>query len=190
MTKFCTNCGATVAETARFCNKCGTRLLPTQPASEVPPPAAPSQTARPQTHPQSRPYEPYQPGPMSAQYSAPRTSSGLQPNLAGALSYLLGLVSGIIFLALDPYNKDRFIRFHAFQSIFLFIAWIGLYQILGLFTAIMPFGLSGLFGLAQWLVWFGGFVAWLYAIYKAYQGEMYKIPVIGDLAERQAEARI
>ena len=62
--------------------------------------------------------------------------------------------------------------------------------VLGLFSAIMPFGLSGLFGLAQWLVWFGGFVAWLYAIYKAYQGEMYKIPVIGDLAERQAEARI
>ena len=59
---------------------------------------------------------------------SPAANAGLQANAAGALAYLAGIITGILFLVIDPYKSDRFVRFHAFQSIFFNVAWIALWM--------------------------------------------------------------
>jgi uncharacterized membrane protein len=120
------------------------------------------------------------------QYAGRSASTGLQQNVAGVLCYILGLVSGILFLVLDPYNKNRFVRFHAFQSIFLHVAWIALWIVANMFRAILPWGLSLIASLFHLALVLGGLVIWVYVMLKAYNNEKYKIPVIGDIAEQQA----
>lgn len=100
------------------------------------------------------------------------TSTGLSPNTAAALSYVLGWLTGIIFFLLE---KDKFVRFHAMQSIVTF----------GLLTIISFVPIIG-WVLAPFLM-IVGFVLWLVLIFKAYQGERFKLPVIGDFAEKQLE---
>jgi uncharacterized membrane protein len=119
-------------------------------------------------------------------------SSGLQQNVAAALCYLLGIVTGIVFLVLEPYNKDKLIRFHAFQSIFLgvgiFVLAIGL-SILSVVLSFIPF-LGVIAGLLMMLlsivVWFGFVAVWIYLMYKAYNNQRVVLPIIGPLAEKQA----
>jgi uncharacterized membrane protein len=98
----------------------------------------------------------------------------------------LGFVSGIFFLATEPYKRDRFVRFHAFQSIFLSVAWIAAYFALGIFLNILP----GVFWRLGWMlhsvVSLGFFCLWVFLMYKAYNHEQFKLPVIGDLAAKQA----
>ena len=105
--------------------------------------------------------------------------------MAGALAYVT-IIPAIIFLVLEPFNKKRFIRFHAFQSIFFMIAWIVL-EIALAFIGHIPF-----LGWATVLLWpligLAGLVIWLILVLKAYQGQMFKLPVIGDMAEQQAGA--
>jgi uncharacterized membrane protein len=182
MPKYCNSCGAAVVDVARFCNKCGTPFQPTQPSSSpqatAPPPSSPGYQAPPS-------------GYQHPQYAAPQSAGGLQPNVAGLLCYVLGLVTGIIFLVLDPYNKDRFVRFHAFQSIFLSAAMFALIFavsiMLGILYLMLPWGLYALLRLGLNLLQLGGFVLWIFSMFKAYNNEKWKIPVIGELAERQAE---
>jgi uncharacterized membrane protein len=111
-------------------------------------------------------------------------------NLAGALCYIAGFITGIVFLVLEPYNKNRFVRFHAFQSIFFSVVcivfsmvWSWLFFSL-LFTPGM--GLWGLFSLVWLVIRLGMFAAWIFLMYKAYNNEEFKLPVIGDLAAKQA----
>jgi len=133
----------------RYCAKCGTAVDPAAPAAGAP-------------------------------VNLPAVSApGLPENTAAALCYLLGLVTGIIFLVLEPYNKDKLIRFHAFQSIFLHVAVIIIWVA---FRAIMP-----------WSLWFlvsiidlAFFVLWIYLLIQTYQGKKVVLPVIGDLAAKQA----
>src|SRR6202035_4773217 len=115
---FCSNCGAEVQ--GRFCAKCGTPAsAPAATASSGPPPEAQgAYTAPPPPPPPSSPLPPPAAAPQAA---------GLDENIACALCYLIGLLTGVLFLVLEPYNKNRLIRFHAFQSIFLNIAWIAIY---------------------------------------------------------------
>jgi len=179
MTKFCTNCGAQTTEGASFCNKCGTKLAPMPPAPEAPAPEP-----APKAFAYAPPPDPYRPPPDFGQTPlAPPAAGGLQANVAGALSYLLGVITGVLFLALDPYNKDRFVRFHAFQAIFLFVAWIVLSVAASVLSSVLPWFLDSLFWAAVNL---GGLAVWLFVMYKAYSHEMYKLPVIGEIAERQA----
>ena len=108
---------------------------------------------------------------------APPTVGGLNPNVAVLLAYLLW-IPAILWLVMEPYNKDRFIRFHSFQALFLGLAWFAL----GIVLAIIP-------SLAWLLLLFLPFAAIAVVIvyaYKAYKNEWFKIPVIGDLAEKQA----
>jgi uncharacterized membrane protein len=121
--------------------------------------------------------------------SAP-ASSGLQANTAGALAYLAGLITGILFLVIDPYKGDRFVRFHAFQSIFFNVAWIALWiawMIVGLVLGAIT---KGLFFFLQvpidLLLMVGGFCLWAFLMYSAYQGKFTRLPVIGALAAKQA----
>ncbi|MGH9802235.1 MAG: zinc-ribbon domain-containing protein [Blastocatellia bacterium] len=109
MTKYCIQCGAEVAESARFCNKCGTQLLPTQPQTAPPasyqqptyqvPPNYQQQQQQPPGYGQQQYQHPYQPP-----YQPQSVGGDLTPNMAGMLCYPLLLVTGILFLVLTPYN--------------------------------------------------------------------------------------
>lgn len=102
------------------------------------------------------------------------------------LCYILGLITGILFLVLEPYNKNRNIRFHAFQSIFLHVAWIVLVIVEMIVSAALPFPLLMLSSLLWLVVFLGGLGLWIYMLISAYNGKRVKLPVIGDLAEKQA----
>ncbi len=120
----------------------------------------------------------------------PQTSSGLQPNAAAALSYLAGFITGILFLVLEPYKNDRFVRFHAFQSIFFNVAWIGLWiawMILGLLLGAITHGLFIFIQIPiDILLMICGFGIWAYLLYAASQGKTFRLPFIGALAAKQA----
>lgn len=103
----------------------------------------------------------------------------MSDNVVGALCYFGGLVTGIIFLILAPYNQSKFVRFHAFQSIFLFVAL----SALGIVSGMV---LHFLFFFVAPLLLLGGLVLWLYMMYSAFNNQKVKLPIIGDLAEKQA----
>jgi uncharacterized membrane protein len=110
-------------------------------------------------------------------------SSGLTDNVAGMLAYVT-IIPAIVFLVLEPYNKRRFIRFHSFQNIFFVIAWIVLGVALSIVAAVPVLGWLTL--LIWPLVGLGGLAIWVIMLIKAYQGKMFKLPIIGDIAEKQA----
>ncbi len=113
------------------------------------------------------------------------TTGGMTDNVAGMLAYVT-IIPAIVFLVVEPYNKNRFIRFHAWQCVFFNIAWIVLW--IGLrIVAHIPF--LGWLTILIWpLVGLAGFIVWLILLLKANQGQMFKLPVVGDMAEKQASA--
>jgi uncharacterized membrane protein len=130
--------------------------------------------------------------PLAATHGTPPPVPGaaaMAPNVAALLSYVLGFITGILFLVLEPYKNDRFVRFHAFQSIFYSVVaiafsilwsnlvWVGFLSIGFLFS---------LFSLIGTLISLGFFLYWLFLMYKAYNGERYLIPVLGEFAAKQA----
>ena len=118
--------------------------------------------------------------------SQPLAGAGLTDNAASALCYVLGFVTGIIFLVMAPYNQNRTIRFHAFQSIFLSVAWFVVWFALDILLGLMHMaGVFGVFFLSP-LIGLGFFVLWIYMIGMAYQGKQVLVPVIGPLAQQQA----
>jgi uncharacterized membrane protein len=117
-------------------------------------------------------------------------SSGMTSNVAGLLTYVLGFITGIIFLVIDPFKNDKFVRFHAFQSIFFNVAivafWI-VYTILSTILGIVSFGVLGIvMALVGLLISLLILVYWIFLMYKAYNNEQYMIPYIGQLAAKQA----
>jgi len=147
---FCAKCGTQVPVGATFCQQCGT-------------PVAAS--------------------PASGGGAAPQpamASSGMSSNVAGMLCYLpfAGFIISIIFLIIEPQKNDRFVRFHAFQAIFLaVVAYILWWAVAFSFS----FSLYSLFRLVI-------LVAQIFMMFKAYNNERFKLPVIGDIAEKQAGA--
>jgi uncharacterized membrane protein len=102
-----------------------------------------------------------------------KTSTGLDANIAAALSYGVGFVSGIIFLLIE--KENRFVRFHAMQSTIVFLAIVGIDIVLqivpligGLVVILLIIPLSA--------------VLWLILMFKAYQGEDFKLPIVGPMA--------
>jgi uncharacterized membrane protein len=126
----------------------------------------------------------------SAGAVAPASAGAMADNVAGMLAYIT-IIPAILFLVMEPYNKSRFVRFHAFQNIFLHVAaivcWIGLFIV----SAVLAF-IPILGHLVAFLLWMllslGLFIIWIVLLLKANQGQMWKLPVIGDLAEKQANA--
>jgi uncharacterized membrane protein len=117
-------------------------------------------------------------------------AAGLQDNVAGLLAYIT-IVPAIIFLVVEPYNRNRFIRFHAFQNIFLHVAAIAIWivlMILTLVASVIPIIGHILVALLGFALWIGFVVVWIVLLIKAYGGQMFKLPFIGDLAEKQANA--
>ena len=103
-----------------------------------------------------------------------KTSTGMNQNVAGMLCYLAGWITGLIFFLIEKDNK--FVRFHAMQSIITFGAFTVLFMILG-FIPFIGWMLFPILGIAQ-------VVLWILLMVKAYQGEHFKLPVIGDMAEK------
>ena len=116
-------------------------------------------------------------GPVETQESPQEASStSLDPNLAGLLCYLLGLITGIVFLIIE--KENRFVRFHAYQSLAVFGA---------LFVVSLVAGVIPVVGtLISILLAPVGLILWILLMVKAYQGERYKIPLAGDWAEQQS----
>jgi uncharacterized membrane protein len=144
----------------RFCAKCGA------PMEAAPGSAGPAPS-----------YSPPPPGTAAG--------AGMDDNVAGALCYLVGFITGILFLVLEPYNKRPFVRFHAFQSIFFCVAWIGLS--IALSIVFLTLGhLWFIFLPIRMLFGFVGFLLWLFLMYKAYNREWFELPIVGPLAAKQA----
>jgi uncharacterized membrane protein len=170
---FCQTCGTSLPDGSPTCTACGA----TQGAAAAPGPipgAMPGPI----------------PGTMPAAAPMPAAGAGLTPNVAGALAYLVGAITGILFLVIDPFKTDRFVRFHAFQSIFFNLAWIAfwiLWTIIGLMLGAISHGLFFIIQLPiNLLLFVGGFCLWAYLMYTAYQGKTFQLPVIGALAASQA----
>jgi uncharacterized membrane protein len=103
-----------------------------------------------------------------------KSSTGLEENVASLLCYVLAWVSGIIFFLIE--QKNEVIRFHAMQSIIVFLS-------LSIISAILTALFGGVFGTFIGLL---SFALWIVLMVKAYQGGIYKLPVAGDLAEKWA----
>lgn len=112
-----------------------------------------------------------------------KTSMGLEPNVAGLLCYLLGWVTGLIFLLLEKENE--FVRFHAMQSIITFGGLTVIYIVLSI-LGIIPF-IGILFAILLYILGLLGFVLWIVLMVKAYQGVRYKLPWAGEQAEKYIE---
>lgn len=115
------------------------------------------------------------------------TSTGLAPNVAGALAYLLGPITGIAFLVLE--KENRFVRFHAAQSTAVSVVLMVLSVVLSIVSGILAF-----IPVLGWIVAFlvsvgiglGGLVLWLWLMWTAFQGRTWQVPVAGQLAEKLA----
>jgi uncharacterized membrane protein len=122
--------------------------------------------------------------------SSSSTGSGLQANTAAALAYLAGIVTGVLFLVIDPFKSDRFVRFHAFQSIFFNVAWIALWIAWTIVGLVLGAVTKGFFFIIQvpidLVLMVGGFALWAFLMYSAYQGKTTRLPVVGALAAKQA----
>jgi uncharacterized membrane protein len=106
----------------------------------------------------------------------PKSSTGLDPRVAGLLCYLLGFITGLIFLTIE--KDSRFVKFHAMQSVLVSLALLLLHIILGL----IPF-LGWIFGLFISPL---TLILWIVLMLFALQGKWFKLPFIGDAAEQQA----
>lgn len=103
-----------------------------------------------------------------------------------ALTYLLGFVTGIVFLYLEPYNQDEFVRFHARQAIGFSVGWFAINIVLGVFVAVLPRALGGLLGGLQELINLLLACFWVFLMYKAYIGERYRIPELAQVIDQVA----
>ena len=111
-----------------------------------------------------------------------KSSTGLDSNIGGLLSYVLGWITGLIFFLLE--KKDEFVRFHAMQSLIVFGA-IAVFSIVFGVLFRIPF-VGPILGSFFWI---GSVVLWIILMVKAYQGERFKLPIAGDLAEKYSGKR-
>ena len=155
---FCSKCGAENPEGAKFCSKCG---------AELGAPAKPSEIIV------NREAE---------------SSTGMSANQAGFLCYVLGWITGIVFVVLE--NKSSFVRFHAWQSIMTFgvltVAHLILYTMLRTiaFATFLP-GLAIFAGVLGTIIWILMVILWIILVIQAGTGKMWKVPWAGDWAEKQ-----
>ncbi|MEE9233698.1 MAG: DUF4870 domain-containing protein [Nitrospirales bacterium] len=111
-----------------------------------------------------------------------KTSLGLTENVAGLLCYVLGWISGLVFLLAEQENK--FVRFHAVQSIVTF-GGISIISIALSILGIIPF-FGIFFDISNWMLGALTFVLWIVLMIKAFQGTKYKLPLAGDFAEKKS----
>src|SRR5579872_3606621 len=169
----CQSCGAALADATRFCRSCG---APTE-FRDVSVAAVGSSAA------------------VAVMSPVGETGSKtMDTNLVGALTYLAGFLTGIIFLVLDPYKSNSFVRFHAFQSIFFNVAWIGFWILWMIVSAVLSPLTAGLFGLIalplMLLFTIAGFGTWIFLMVQAYQQKLFRLPIVGKFAAEHAGVRL
>jgi len=103
------------------------------------------------------------------------SSTGLDENVAGFLCYLLGFITGIVFLVVE--KKSRFVKFHAMQSTITFLS---------LFVITIIIGWIPIIGLLVYLIWILSLILWLILMIKALRGERYSLPIVGKMAEEKS----
>lgn len=106
-----------------------------------------------------------------------KTSMGLDENVAGLLCYVLGWITGLVFFLIEPNNK--FVRFHAIQSMVVF----GALTVAGIIFGFVPV----IGGFVSWVIYVLGIILWIILMVKAYQGNRYKLPISGDIAEKNSQ---
>ena len=164
----CPACHTEVSSSSPFCSQCGAPIaagavpMGTPPPPNYPPPG----------------YAP----PMPA-------AAGISDNAAAAIAYLT-IIPAIIFLVLEPYSRIPLVRFHAWQCIGLTVGAVVLQTVVTILQIGLHFipGIFLLFSLVHLAIGLGLFLVWLFVILKASKGEWYKLPVIGDFAEKQARS--
>jgi uncharacterized membrane protein len=170
----CQSCGSALAADTRFCQSCGS---PTEIRADVSVSAVESSAAVAVTAP-----------------SAETGSKTMDTNLVGALAYLAGFLTGIIFLVLDPYKSNSFVRFHAFQSIFFNVAWVAFWIVWMIVSALLTPLTAGVFGLIalplMLIFTLAGFGIWIFLMYQAYQQKLFKLPIVGKFAAEHAGVRL
>ena len=103
-----------------------------------------------------------------------KSSTGMEENVAALLSYVLWWITGLIFFLIE--KESKFVKFHAMQSIITF----GALMILAIILTWIPF-IGSVLGMIIWIL---EIVLWIVLMIKAYQGVKFKLPVVGDLAEK------
>lgn len=124
---------------------------------------------------------------MAEQGQVGSGGSGLAPNVASLLCYVCTFITGIVFLVIEKENRD--VRFHAWQAIIFGVATVVVQialSILGAILGTIASFLGAIFQILSPIVWLAFFIFWIIAMIKAYQGERYKLPLIGEMAEKQA----
>ena len=170
---FCSQCGADITGVS-FCSKCGAAVAAAGAGAAESTPASPSggQSA----------------GAAAAAQPAVQPSSQAEAassdNVMGALAYVT-VIPAIIFLIVDPYKSNPFIRFHSFQSIFFCVAAVAINIAMGILSFILGMVGLGLLSFLGFFVYIGFFVLWIVLLIKAFQGQQFKLPVIGDFAQKQ-----
>ncbi|MFZ0914528.1 MAG: zinc-ribbon domain-containing protein [Candidatus Korobacteraceae bacterium] len=160
---FCASCGTQMADNAAFCPNCGKAAGQASGAGASAPPPTPA--------------------PPASYGSTAAPAAPMAENVAGMLAYFT-IIPAIIFLLIEPYNRNRFVRFHSFQCLFTAAALIVVRVCLSVLSMIVSFLIIPLWGLFV----LACIALWLLLIIKAYQHQMFKLPFIGDLAEKQANA--
>lgn len=160
---FCPGCGTQVGDGTTFCPSCGkaTSAGGGSAAAVAPAPAV----------------------------AGTANASGLSDNVAGLLCYSpVGLIADIIFLVADPYKSNKFIRFHAFQSLFLGAAMFALgisFMIINMVLGAIFFPLVAIAAIVELLIWLGSLVLFIMLMVKAYGMQTPHLPIVGALADKQ-----
>ena len=172
----CPVCHTEVGSQISFCHQCGAPLSA----------AAGGASGESGSEGADIPPRDYPPPPVYAGQPA-SSSAGLSENAAAAIAYLT-IIPAIIFLVIEPYNRMPLVRFHSWQSIGLCLGAFVLQALISVAEIILHFipGIVLLFTLVHLVIGLGLFLVWLFLIIKASKGEWYKLPIIGDFAEKQA----
>ncbi|HZU66210.1 MAG TPA: DUF4870 domain-containing protein [Ktedonobacteraceae bacterium] len=143
----------------------------------------------PQSNGYQQPYSTPAPG-LRPNVNGP-TSMGMEANIAAGLSYIVGWITGLIFFLMEKQN--RFVRFHAMQSILFSAALTAFYILLNIVSfalaiASIPF-LGLLLSVVGFIVAIGTLIVWIFLVINAFQGKYFKLPVLGNYAERYANPK-
>ena len=169
---YCSSCGEEIAPDAKFCEYCGAQVGQSESTSQDVSQETQSEPMRSET----------------VERDEHTAGTGLEPNVAGALSYLLGFLTGLVFFLIE--EDDEFVRFHAAQSMVVFGGLFVLGIVVQVFTTVIG-ATAGLFGwllaLVFWLIWLvvslGALVLWIFLMVRAYQGKTPRIPVAAGIAD-------
>ena len=160
---YCTHCGNQVSDGDRYCAKCGNPQ-----GIGAPPPGPQAPAAEP---------------PPAAGAQVPKSTYSIKPNHAALLCYIpqMGWIASVIFMSLEPYRSNRYIRFHALQGLFLFVLYLLAHTVFGFVPVpVFPFRFFNFRRILELLV----VIAQVFGIVRTARGQDYRLPILSELAEK------